>query len=308
MSTFLTIGEALTDIVIRTDSPRAEFPGGSPMNVAVALGRLGHTSHLLTHIGDDERGHAIERHVKASNVSLTPGSVRPGGPTSTAAATIGEGGAATYDFDITWNPDPQGVPAKVDAVHTSSIAAILEPGADTLRRVVSSLRENALISYDPNARPSLMGDPSIVREPIEENIALADIVKASDEDLVWLYETSDIEHAAQSWLRRGVSLAVITRGEQGATALTAKGRVDIPGVRVDVTDTVGAGDTFSAGILDALSRKGLLGAEGREKISNLEASDIKGILAHAALLASVTVSRAGANPPWTREIADRCTL
>lgn len=308
MSTYLTIGEALTDIVIRTDAPQAEFPGGSPMNVAVALGRLGHTSHLLTHIGDDERGHAIERHVKASSVSLTPGSVRPGASTSTAAATIGEGGAATYDFDITWDPDPQGVPAKVDAVHTSSIAATLEPGADTLRQVVASLRDHALISYDPNARPSLMGDPSIVREPIEENIALADIVKASDEDLEWLYETSDIEQAAESWLRRGVRLAVITRGEQGATALTAKGRVDIPGVRVAVTDTVGAGDTFSAGILDALSRKGLLGAEGREKIDRLEASEIKEILAHAALLASVTVSRAGANPPWTREIADRCTL
>ncbi|QEU12329.1 carbohydrate kinase family protein [Dermabacter vaginalis] len=308
MSTYLTIGEALTDIVIRTDAPRAEFPGGSPMNVAVALGRLGHTSHLLTHIGDDERGHAIERHVKASSVSLTPGSVRPGAATSTAAATIGEGGAATYDFDITWDPDPEGVPTQVEAVHTSSIAATLEPGADTLRRVVSSLREHALISYDPNARPSLMGDPSIVREPIEENIALADIVKASDEDLEWLYETSDIEQAAESWLRRGVRLAVITRGEQGATAFTAKGRVDIPGVRVEVTDTVGAGDTFSAGILDALSRKGLLGAEGREKIDQLKASEIKEILAHAALLASVTVSRAGANPPWTREIADRCTL
>lgn len=308
MSTYLTIGEALTDIVIRKDAPRAELPGGSPMNVAVALGRLGHTSHLLTHIGDDELGRAIVQHVESSNVSLTPGSVRPGAHTSTAAATIGEGGAASYDFDIAWDPDPRGLPTKVDAVHTSSIAATLEPGADTLRTVVASLRESALISYDPNARPTLMGDPSIAREPIEENIALADIVKASDEDLEWLYETTDIDQAAQSWLRRGVKLAVITRGEKGATAFTAQGRFDIPGVRVDVTDTVGAGDTFSAGLLDALSRKGLLGASGREKISALEGAAIKDILAHAALLASVTVSRAGANPPWTREIADRCTL
>ena len=308
MSTYLTIGEALTDIVIRKDAPRAELPGGSPMNVAVALGRLGHTSHLLTHIGDDERGRAIVQHVESSNVSLTPGSVRPGAHTSTAAATIGEGGAATYEFDITWDPDPRDLPAKVEAVHTSSIAATLEPGADTLRTVVASLRESALISYDPNARPTLMGDPAIARKPIEENIALADIVKASDEDLEWLYETSDIDQAAQSWLRRGVKLAVITRGGQGATAFTARGRVDIPGVRVDVTDTVGAGDTFSAGLLDALSRKGLLGAEGREKIATLEATEIKEILSHAALLASVTVSRAGANPPWARDIADRCTL
>lgn len=308
MSTYLTIGEALTDIVIRTDAPRAELPGGSPMNVAVALGRLGHTSHLLTHIGDDERGHAIERHVKESHVALTPGSVKPGAPTSTAAATIGEGGAATYDFDITWDPNPQGLPASVDAVHTSSIAATLEPGADTLRKVVASLRESALISYDPNTRPSLMGDPSIVREPIEQNIALADIVKASDEDLEWLYETSDIDQAAESWLRRGVKLAVITRGELGATAFTAKGRFEIPGVRVEVTDTVGAGDTFSAGILDALSRKDLLGSEGREKIDALDGEDFKEILAHAALLASVTVSRAGANPPWANEVADRFTI
>src|SRR5699024_3338309 len=157
-TTFLIVGEALTDIVVDADGARREHPGGSPLNVAVALARLGHHAHLLTRIGDDERGEAIREHLAASGVALTPGS-SVAAPTSTAQATLDAHGAATYTFDLLWDPDPSGLPAQVDAVHTSSIAAVLDPGATTVGEVLRRHREHATISYDPNARPTLMGSP-----------------------------------------------------------------------------------------------------------------------------------------------------
>lgn len=301
-ATILTLGEALTDIVIRSGEEPREYPGGSPMNVAVALGRVGHGSHLLTHIGDDSRGAAIRAHLEESHVSLTPGSVQSGEATSTAEARIGQGGAATYNFNISWDPDSSGLPTNVGFVHSSSIAATLSPGADTVWEVVSQLRETALVSYDPNARPSLMGDPASTRAIVEKNIALADVVKASDEDLEWLYEGRPIDDVARGFLDLGVALAVITRGGNGATAFTAQGRIDIPGIAVKVADTVGAGDTFSAGLIDALVSKEFAGAGAREKLRSLAPDQVREILEHAARLAAVTVSRPGANPPWAHEL------
>ncbi len=301
-ATIVTVGEALTDIVIRLGSDPVEYPGGSPMNVAVALGRLGYESHLLTDIGDDDRGVRIREHIEHSRVQLTQRSVKAGARTSTAEATIGADGAASYEFAIAWDPDSSDLPHGVQFVHSSSIAATLEPGAETVRDVVSNLRESALISYDPNARPSLMGDPDLTRPIVEQNIALADVVKASDEDLEWLYPGRPIEDVARSFLDSGVALAVITRGGDGATAFSASGQVDVPGVSVDIADTVGAGDTFSAGLIDALVRRGFVGAQQRDELQTLSAPTITEILNHAAKLAAVTVSRAGANPPWDHEI------
>ncbi|MEE1618277.1 carbohydrate kinase family protein [Brachybacterium sp. J153] len=301
-STFLTVGEALTDIVVSADGTRREHPGGSPLNVAVALGRLGHTSHLLTRIGADARGDAIRAHLEQSRVQLTPAS-STAEPTSTAEATLDATGAATYVFDLTWAPDPTGAPSAVDAVHTSSIAAVLDPGAATVRQVLTAARETATISYDPNARPSLMGSPEGVRARIEENLRLSDVVKASDEDVAWLYGTEDIEDVVASWLDLGPRLAVITRGGEGAVGFARSGRVQVAPVVVEAVDTVGAGDTFSAGILDALAAKGLLGASGREALSAIPSDDLATVLRRAAALAAITVSRAGANPPWSHELA-----
>jgi fructokinase len=298
---FLIVGEVLTDIVVDTAGVRREHPGGSPMNVAVALGRLSHQVHLLTQIGDDDRGALARSHVEQSRVELTPGSVVPG-PTSTALATLDATGAATYEFDLAWDPDPSGLPEAVDAVHTSSIAAVLNPGAATVGQTLRRYRETATISYDPNARPTLMGEPAQVRELIEANIALSDVVKASDEDIAWLYGTDDVEDAAAAWLEHGPALAVLTRGASGAVAFSASGRVQVAPAPVDAVDTVGAGDTFSAGILDALAAKQLLGAQHREQLATLPADEIATVLQRAAHLAAITVSRAGANPPWSHEL------
>ena len=297
----LIAGEALTDIVVDADGGRREHPGGSPLNVAVALSRLGHDAHLLTAIGDDARGDAIRAHLDESGVQLTPASVRPG-RTSTAEAVLDAHGAATYTFDLTWDPDTAELPETPDAVHTSSIAAVLEPGATTLSALLRSARGSSTISYDPNARPTLMGAPEDVRARIEENIALSDVVKASDEDVAWLYGTEDVEDVAASWRDLGPSLTVLTRGGDGAVAFSASGRVQVAPVQVEVVDTVGAGDTFSAGILDALAAKGLLGADRREMLAAIPSDDLATVLRRAAALSAITVSRAGANPPWSREL------
>ncbi|MBM7501545.1 carbohydrate kinase [Brachybacterium muris] len=300
-ATFLTVGEALTDIVVDADGNRAEHPGGSPMNVAVALGRLGHTSHLLTRIGDDQRGQAIRAHVTDSHVQLTPGSIT-GAPTSTAEAQLDASGAATYTFDLTWDPAATGLPEQVHAVHTSSIAAVLDPGAATVAQVLDRYRDHATISYDPNARPTLMGDAAAARERIEAIIVRADVVKTSDEDVAWLYDTDDVEDVVSSWRALGPGITVLTRGGDGAVGFTDSGRVQVAPVQVEVADTVGAGDTFSAGILDALADKRLLGAGNREALAALPSDDVAAVLRRAARLAAVTVSRSGANPPWSHEL------
>ena len=299
---FLIAGEALTDIVIDAANTQREHPGGSPMNVAVALSRLGHEAHLLTRIGNDARGDAIRAHLDASGVQLTPRSSVEAA-TSTALARLDANGAATYEFDLLWDPRPAGLPEHVDAVHTSSIAAVLEPGAETVLDVLRRRRDGSTISYDPNARPTLMGEAETVRAQIEHTIALCDVVKASDEDVAWLYGTDDVEDVVASWRELGPALTVLTRGDEGAVGFAATGRVQVSPVVVDAVDTVGAGDTFSAGILDALAAKDLLGAEKRPALAAMPSDDVASVLRHAAALAAITVSRAGANPPWSHELA-----
>lgn len=271
------------------------------MNVAVALSRLGHDAHLLTRIGEDPRGDAIRAHLEASGVHLTPGS-SVAAPTSTALARLDANGAATYEFDLLWDPRPEGLPESVDAVHTSSIAAVLAPGAATVLETLRRYRDSAIISYDPNARPTLMGAPGQARAQIETAIALSDVVKASDEDVAWLYDTEDVESVVDSWRELGPSLTVLTRGEEGAIGFSESGRVQVSPVVVDAVDTVGAGDTFSAGILDALAAKDLLGAAKRPALAALPNDEIADVLRRAASLAAITVSRAGANPPWSHEL------
>ncbi|MGP9602632.1 carbohydrate kinase family protein [Brachybacterium sp. AOP42-E1-35] len=299
---FLIVGEALTDIVVDADGVRREHPGGSPLNVAVALSRLGHPTDLLTRIGNDARGDAIRAHLEASGVRLTAGS-SVAAPTSTALAQLDVTGAATYEFDLLWDPDPSGLPAQIEAVHTSSIAAVLDPGASTVLDVLRSRRESATISYDPNARPSLMGAPELVRERVEASIALSDVVKASDEDVAWLYGTDDVEDVVASWRELGPALTVMTRGAEGAVGFAESGRVQVSPVVIDAVDTVGAGDTFSAGILDALAAKGLLGAQKRPALAAMPSVEVASVLRRAAALAAITVSRAGANPPWSHELS-----
>jgi fructokinase len=297
----LVVGEALVDIVERTDGTRVEHPGGSPANVALGLARLGRGAALLTRLGTDERGVAVREHLEASGVRLVDGSVTQE-RTSTATARLDERGVATYDFDLDWR-----VPAEPDlsayaALHTGSIAAFLAPGGDDVVRLVEAASRRITVTYDPNARPVLMGDPGRARVRVERVVALADLVKVSDEDLAWLAPGEDPVDVATRWQAAGPGIVVVTLGGGGAVAVTGTGRVEVRAPQVDVVDTVGAGDSFMSGLIDYLAGAGLLGAGTQDAIAAMPAAAVGTMLTHAVRIATVTVSRAGANPPTRAEL------
>ncbi len=302
MDDVLVVGEALVDIVLRGDAPAAEHPGGSPANVALGLGRLGRRVSLLSRIGTDGRGERLRAHLTGSGVTLAPGTVTTG-RTSTATARLDAHGAASYDFDIDWQlPDAAG-PAPARALHTGSIAAVLAPGGDAVLELVRRSRGALTVSYDPNARPSLMGDAREARARMERFVAAADVVKVSDEDLLWLAPGTDPTAVAADWLALGPAVVVVTRGGDGATGLCADGAVDVAAPQVDVVDTVGAGDAFTAGLLDALAAAGLLGADRLEDLRAIGLERLEAAARRAVRTAAITCSRAGADPPTRAELA-----
>lgn len=293
------VGEALIDIVCRADGTAEETPGGSPANVAITLGRLGTTPRLLTSFAGDDRGQRILRWLDDSGVDVV---VSPAARTSTARARLDASGSADYEFDIDWSlgdvaPPPAGI------VHTGSIAAYLGPGCTDVRRLIRGARDASLISFDPNIRPALIDAPDLVRRRIEEFVLLADVVKASDEDVRWLHPERDIEDVARTWAQSGPALVVITRGAGGSFAVTGAGlqRADAP--KVEVRDTVGAGDTFMGALIDGLLRSGFSGAAERQRLREIEAGAVQSLLTFAASCAAITVSRPGADPPRRSEIA-----
>lgn len=303
----LVIGESLIDVVHQSDGSSQDHVGGSPANVAVGLARLGHDVSFATFVGDDERGAKITSYLAAEGVSLTKGSVGRHS-SSVATATVDATGAATYSFDLAWElPGMPGLEGLAH-VHTGSIAATLEPGASAVLTAIQEARPTATISYDPNARPSLMGDPHEVRAKIEQLIGLSDVVKASDEDIAWLYDGAPIPEVLRLWGRLGPPLTVVTRGDRGAVvALSITGEltsVDAPSVAV--VDTVGAGDSFMAGLLSGLMDAGLLGGvEARDRLRSASLAAVRPAVDRALACAAVTVSRAGANPPRRVELQER---
>ncbi len=301
MDDVLVVGEALVDIVLRGGVLADEHPGGSPANVALGLGRLGRRVSLLSRLGDDERGERVRTHLAASGVRLAPGTLAPG-RTSTATASLDDRGAASYEFELDWRvPDAVELPP-AQALHTGSIAAFLPPGGDAVFELVRRAQGGLTVSYDPNARPALMGDAGQARARVERFVAAADVVKVSDEDLAWLLPGADPAAVAADWLELGPAVVVVTRGGDGATGLCADGRVDVPAPPVDVVDTVGAGDAFTAGLLDALAGAGLLGAERAGALRAIPRDVLQGATRRATRVAAITCERAGANPPTHAEL------
>lgn len=352
----LVVGEALVDVVHRRDGTIDRHPGGSPANVAVGLARLGHDVVLATRIGDDEDGALLRRHLDADGVRLAPGSV-VAGRTSTATAVLDDHGAARYVFDIDWRlPDVD--LAGVRHLHVGSIGAALPPGAAAVRRLLASAADAGLTtSYDPNLRPGLIGAADRERPAVEGLVRLATVVKASDDDLAWLYPgpaapnhedrpenqprngpedelandpgnqgpRNGPENAAAGWATSGPRLVVLTRGADGAVAWLG-GRPDdpvtLPALRVDVRDTVGAGDAFMAGLLSGLLDDHLIGdhlvgdyliggqpgdgtgrLDGRGPASEpWSADDVRPALRRAMRVAALTCARPGADPPRRAEL------
>lgn len=278
------------------------------MNVAVGLARLNQPVQFLGRYGQDEYGEQVADHLRENNVSLpfNPDSK----PTSVAQATLDQAGAATYDFQLDWSLDVSEdqidqLVKDTGLLHVGSIGAMLEPGATMVRKAVERAYQHALISYDPNCRPTIIPDSSDARARAEAIVASADIVKASDEDLLWLYPHRSIEDTARAWLQTGARLVVVTRGALGPWAVsrgTGREGVDTPAARVDVVDTVGAGDSFMAALISTLTDRGLSGADARRGLDALGKDDVLEILRYAAAAAGVTVSRSGADLPTRDEL------
>ncbi len=234
----LVVGEALVDIVVSPDGTTVEHVGGSPANVALGLARLGHPVELATHIGLDPHGLRVREHLERDGVRLSDGSTIAD-RTSTATALIDTTGVATYAFDLTWDLPEELGPGEASHLHMGSIATALPPGSDQVRRLVGLARPGATISYDPNMRPVLLRDAHHERPGIEQLVALSDLVKASDEDVDWLYPGDTVDEVLARWAGLGPSMAVVTLGGEGARALVGGEFVTVPSRPVDVVDTVG---------------------------------------------------------------------
>ena len=277
MTTVLVIGESLVDVV-RDGDTEARHAGGSPMNVAYGLARLGVEAQLLTRIGRDSDGALIENHLYRAGVRLLPASLRDE-PTSTAIATIGADGSAAYEFDVSWDLPPVAARAP-EWVHVGSIGTFLAPGADSVERFLEGY--GGRVSYDPNIREALM--PADALHRFERIARLTTVLKLSDEDARWLYPDADDVIAVL--LALGPSVVALTRGAGGATIASATERVDVPAARVEVKDTIGAGDSFMAALIASL----------------LDEKPLDAAAATAIAAAAITVSRAGAQPPTRAEL------
>jgi fructokinase len=292
----LVIGEALIDIVERDGQVLGEHVGGSPLNVAIGLGRLGRAVDFLTHVGDDDNGRRIAEYVEASNAQLVSGSTSAQ-RTPTARAKLDATGAAQYVFDIHWelSGTPEVAPPVV--AHTGSIAAFLEPGCRATAALLDAYRTSATITYDPNVRPGLIDDHAEAVGRIDRIVERADVVKASDEDLRWIDPNRTPEQIAQAWLATSPSIVAVTMGEGGAFAMCGAGIIRVPARPVQVVDTVGAGDAFMTGLIDALWSLDLLGAEKRADLASIGTAVLEDVVAKASLAAALTVARAGADLP-----------
>ncbi|MEL6798584.1 MAG: carbohydrate kinase [Pseudomonadota bacterium] len=304
----LCCGEALIDMLPREtgvgEPAFAPYPGGAVFNTAIALGRLDAASGFFSGLSTDLFGEMLERALAASKVdaSLAARSARP---TTLAFVRLVDGQAtyAFYDENTAGRMlDPDDLPVipdTVSAMFFGGISLMVEPCASAYLALMERNAGGRATMIDPNIRPSFIADPDRYRARIEAMVAAADIVKISDEDMTWLMGDGDIEVQAQALLTKGPSLICLTKGGEGAVGLTARDRIVVPAQRVAVVDTVGAGDTFNAGVLAALHQRGVLTKAG---VAALSAEDVTAALTLGAQVAAITVSRAGANPPWAHEL------
>jgi fructokinase len=282
------------DLIPVAGGERVPMVGGGPANTAKAVARLGYETYFVGGISSDNYGKAIEEELVRSGVDL---SLVYWGKESTALAiaTIDENGLARYDFELEGTASfafemswlPVGEP---DVIHLGSVATLLEPGASELLKWVSS--KSVPVIFDPNVRPSIQGDKALYRVAVERWIEKASIIKLSEDDLNLLYGGGE-EAIVSGWLARGVSLVVVTRAEKGLRAYSMGAVIDIPAVKVELVDSVGAGDTIGAVLVEGVLQRGINGLRGE---------GLRSVLQRAAKAAAITCSRAGAKPPTREEL------
>jgi len=299
-------GEALIDMVTTGDSTRRPTPGGGPFNTARALARLEAPAAFLGHFSTDEFGRMLADQLAADGASLALATFGPE-PTTIAIANIGGDGLAEYEFliqgtsapNLTRDMIPAELPVDVKAVHLGTLGLVLEPMASSLAALVRREHGRRLVMLDPNIRPVLTTDPQY-RPRLDSLISQSTIVKASDADLDWLFQGLDRMAAARALLARGPKMVVVTLGAKGAIGVTASAEVRVPAPAVRVVDTIGAGDAFGAALLAWLHDHGRLSRDLR-----LDREELRAALEFACLVASITCTRPGADPPRRAELKSR---
>ena len=306
----LCCGEALIDMIPTPTEQGVDgfvpHCGGAIYNTAIALGRLGAQTGMLTGLSTDMFGQQLSGGLKASHVDVSH-VITSDRPTTLAFVRLVDG-HATYDFydensagRMIDSAEMPALSGEVTALYFGGISLACEPGAEAYAALLEANATGRAVMLDPNIRPGFIRDIATYRARLDRMIGLSDIVKVSDEDLNWITpEPLALREKVEKLMARGPSVVILTRGGDGATGFLAGGdEIQVPALRAQITDTVGAGDTFNAGVLAKLSELGLLHKQGLATVSK---DGLRDALAHGARVAAITVSRAGANPPWAGEL------
>ena len=302
-------GEALIDFTpLEFDGELAykPLPGGSPCNVAVGLARLGKPTAFIGKLSKDGFGNMLRMHLTQSGVDLR-WLARGDEPTALAFVIPSAGGKHDFAFygsetaeqSLLGSDIPESLPKELTALHFGSYSLMLGSGATTYERMMRRESGKRVITLDPNVRAALFPDRALYRQRIEGLLKFTTLVKASEDDLSWLYPRENSIDIANRWLRDGPSVVVVTLGAEGAIGLTADVAVSSPGVRVDVVDTVGAGDAFMSAILAYMYDHGLLRHDALESLNEDTLTDA---LEYANVAAAVSCTRQGADPPTRQHI------
>ena len=292
-------GEVLIDL-IPEGADRKPIVGGGPANTAKALAKIGIDTQFIDGISTDDYGRMAKEELVDSGVKLDYVEYSDK-PTCLAIVSLSDSGSASYEFviestatfDFTsdWLPNPQS--ERPSLLHIGTLATVIEPGASVLFDWVQSVAKVAPVVFDPNIRPAVMNDREKYVMQVERWVSISSAVKVSDEDLKWLYPSLEIDQVVKKWLTKGPSLIVVTYGDKGLVGYRVGEKVSVDAVKIAVADTVGAGDTVGAILIEAIVKDGL---------NTLSGVRLEMMLKRAAKAAAITVSRSGANPPTLKEI------
>jgi len=292
-------GEVLIDLILE-GADRKPVVGGGPANTARALTKLGIDTQFIDGISSDQYGQMAKNELVGAGVKLDYVKYSDK-PTCLAIVSLSASGSATYEFvtentatfDFTsgWLPNPQ--TDRPPLLHIGTLATVIEPGASVLFKWAQSVVKVAPIVFDPNIRPAVISDREQYLAQVERWVEISSAVKVSDDDIKWLYPALDIDQVVNNWLTKGPSLIVITYGDKGLAGYRKNEKVSVDAVKVKVADTVGAGDTVGAILVEAIVKDGL---------ATLSGSRLETMLKRAAKAAAITVSKVGANPPTSEEL------
>jgi len=292
-------GEVLIDLVPK-NATRKPIVGGGPANTAKALAKLGIDTQFIDGISSDRYGQMAKTELMTAGLKLDYVKYSDK-PTCLAIVSLSESGSASYefvientatfDFTCDWLPNPK--TDRPSLLHVGTLATIIEPGSSALFEWTQSVAKFAPIVFDPNIRPAVISDRDQYVMQVDRWVAISSVVKVSDDDLMWLYPSLDIEQVVNDWLKKGPSIIVVTHGDKGLTGYRKDEMIIADSVKVKVADTVGAGDTVGAILVEAIVKDGLESLTGQR---------LETMLKRAAKAAAITVSRVGANPPIFQEL------